>query len=627
MVAQGQTLTMQDVADLAHVSRPVVSMWRRRPQVRGQVVPFPPPVPSTGGIDRFDRDEVVEYLESTGRGKNAEVRQDAPAVSVPDDVDLEDVVTCLCLHALTGDEMDGHTAAQLVEMAERADPHDRLLLREVRAAADAPHLLRYVDDLVEASYGAPDALARVECGRLRREAAERGLCDELVDLVRSVTTAARLHLDDDGGVALVPSVDHRLTRILVEGFAGVLLDEDPATRARRRRAVIDGIEVLDRAPAAVRMLSLVGDPDADALEAVDELIVSLGRSDVGVVLGPAALLCDPLVGDPERRRSETLRIGNLVMAVRLPRGLWKGAHRQSLALWIVHGAGRTGPIWLADLDTETIDLDDFSSDVLAALQGTENRAYRYGRRSELATVLAAAAVVPRGVRAVRLGRIEAATHLDRIHTATLTTSEPVPGYDLTVATAPGQIVLRQRSLGELHAAGQLVVRRGNRIDRTQDEPTGTVRVLSADGTTDALRLDPFDAARLYPRATRTEPGDVVFVDRPRPRARVDVRGGALVVSPSRILRLRSGGPVGPHALAAIVNEIAPEGSEWPTWSVPELPPGEAGALDTALAAAASHKVALRRHEQALQDLVTSLIQGVAAGAVTIDPTITNTRAG
>lgn len=626
MVAQRQTLTLQDIADLAHVSRPVVSMWRRRPRARGATVTFPPPIPSAGRVDLFDRDEIVAYLETTGRGNNAEVRQDAPAVSVPDGIDLEDVVTLLCLQALTGDELDGRTATQLVELAERVDPHDRFLLQEVQDAAGSPHLLRYVDDLVEASYGAPDALARVEQGRLQREAAERGLSDELVDLLRAISSAARLHLGGDA-VALVPSVDHRLTRILVEGFAGVLIDEGPPARARHRRAVIDGIEILDAAPATVRMLSVVGEPDAEALEAVDELVVSLGRTDVGVVLGPAALLCDPLVGDPERRRSGTVRIGNLVMAVRLPRGLWKAAHRQTLAVWVLYGAGRAGPVWLADLDTETIDLDDYSSDVLAALRGTENRAYRYGRRSELASVLAATSVVPRGIRAVRHGRIDAATHLDRVHTATLATSEPIPGYDVAVAPAPGQIVLRQRSLGELQAAGQLAMRRGNRLDRAEGDPAGTVRVLAADGTTDALRLDPFDAARTFPRATRTEPGDVIFLERPDPRARVDIEGGALVASPSRILRLRPGGPIGPHALAAIINEIAPVGSEWQTWSVPDLPPGEATALDATLAAAAAHKAELRRHDEALRNLVTSLVQGVAAGAVTIDTTITNMRAG
>lgn len=625
-MAQLDTLTLQDIADLARVRRPVVSMWRRRPQIDGKVIPFPKPVRTAGRTEHFDRDEIVAYLEMTGRGNNVDTRLDAPAVAVPGGFDLENVVTFICLYVLTGAELMGRTAAELRDLAEQADPRDRLLVREVRAAAGVTNLLRYVDDLVEASYGVPDALDRVERGRLRRDAAERGLSNELVDLLCSITSAVRLYFTDDT-VALVPPADHRLTRRLTKGFAGIVLAEDPAARAMRRRAVINGIEVLDDAAVLVRVLSVVGMPDADAMRATDDLVLELRPPDVGLVVGAASLLCDPLVGELQQSRSGTLRSGNLVLAARLPRGLWKGAHRQSLALWVLRGAREAGSVWLADLDAEEVVSDELASDVLAALQHTESRSYRYARRAELATVLAAASVVPRGVRAVRVARAEASTQLDRIYAATLTTSAAIPGFDVTVAAAPGQIVLRQRSLGELREAGWLRVRRGNRIDRGLAVSGGTVRVLSADGSTDALRLDPFDVARVYPRATRTEPGDVVFLERPRPTARVDTEGGALVAAPSRILRLKPGSPVGSHTLAAIINEVSPERSEWPTWSVPDLSPLDSGALDAALTATAARKAELGRHEQALQDLVTNLIHGVAAGAVTIDPTITTLGAG
>jgi hypothetical protein len=109
-------------------------------------------------------------------------------------------------------------------------------------------------------------------------------------------------------------------------------------------------------------------------------------------------------------------------------------------------------------------------------------------------------------------------------------------------------------------------------------------------------------------------------------ARVDAEGGALVASPSRIMRLRRTAPFGPHVLAALVNELAPPNSEWQTWSVPDLPAAESTALDAALKRATHHRDELRRHERAVQELTTSLIEGVAAGAITLDPAITQ-RAG
>ncbi len=619
------TLSLQDIADLAHVQRPVVSMWRARPRVRGREIPFPQPVTSSGGLDRFDRDEIIAWLEATGRGNNREARQDAPALSVPDGTDLEDVVTLLCLYVLTREELDSLDPEELLDRARQVDPDDRLLLRETRTMPVAPHLLRYVDDLVEASFGVPDALARLQFGRLKREAGDRGLSDDLVAVVRAAVAAGRAHLGEDA--VLAPPADHRLARGLTEGFTSVLLDgDDPASRALRRRAVIGGIEVVGDARAAVRVLSVVGEPGIRALDAADDLVVSLGHADVGVVIGPASLLCDRVLGEAERLRAETLRTGRLAMAVRLPRGHWKAAHRQSLGLWVLDGGREATSIRVADLASVRLDLDDFSTDVAAALQLTEHRAYRYARRMPLAPILTGSPVVPRGVAAVPHASPAAISPLDRIHVAALRTNEPVRGFDVVAASTMSHLVPRRRSLGELHGGRLIEMRRGRRIDLSLADPAGTVAVLSLDGSTDGVRFDPFDADQRYPDAARTEAGDVIFAERPRPAARVDARGGALVASPARILRLRSGAPLGPHTLAAIINELVPPSSEWRTWTVPELLPAEAEALEAALSAATDHLAELRRHERAARDLITGLIEGVAAGAITLDPTIT-TRAG
>ncbi len=613
------TLTMNDIAQLAQVSRPVVSMWRRRPTVHRRDMPFPTAVRIADGIEHFDRDAIVAWLGDTGRGNNRQARFDAPAAGAPDGAHLEDLVCLLALGVGSGDELGGQSTNQLTVLAERIDGDDRMLLREIRAMAQAPRLARYVDDLINASYGPPDALTRLLSGRAGRALGDRGFGDDLIEILRTVTGAARQHLGSDA-VVLHPPRDPRLTRRILDGFAGVVCDRDrDGDRTQRRIAAIDGVPILDAGTApAVIVTSLVGAPESTALQTLDELTLSLDRDAVGIVVGSAAVLCDPLTGDAEQDRSQSLRTGNLALAIRLPRGLWKAAHRQSLALWVLRGGRRADHFRAADLDAVTVDLDDLASDVTAALADTQRHAFRYTRRTNLAGVLAGEPVVPRGVRAVRVGAA-ANGHLDRIHAASLITSDAVPGWDVTAGPAPGQTVQRHRSVTELIGAGELITKRGTRIDRSLHDPGGTVGVQSADGSTDHLRLDPIDATARHPRAVRTEPGDVIVADRPCPTARVDGEGGALVAAPSRILRVRPRATFGPYTLAAVINELVPTGSDWQTWSIPDLRIADAEALDATLAEAADHLAELRRREQATHELTQHLIQAVAAGTVTIEP--------
>jgi hypothetical protein len=158
-----------------------------------------------------------------------------------------------------------------------------------------------------------------------------------------------------------------------------------------------------------------------------------------------------------------------------------------------------------------------TADVTGALADSSARAFRYVRPHDLAQILTARPVVPRGARALRVDTTEVGRYLDRIHTATLSTAEPIPGFDVLATAAPGSMVLRRRSIGELKDLKQAQVLRGSRIDARHADPAGSVAVLSADSPTgESLRLDPFDVAELYRRAARTEPGDVVFVEKPRP---------------------------------------------------------------------------------------------------------------
>lgn len=623
MASSAPTLTLQDIADLARVRRPVVSMWRNRPLVRGQFMPFPDPIDVSRGVERFSRDDIVEWLERTGRGNNTEAHLDAPALSAPSGTSLEELVTLLCLHAITGEELAETTAKERAILARAVDPRDQFLLGEVSAAEPIKDTLRFIDDLAEASYGPAEALARLEHGRVARALGARDLTTDALDLVRTVADACALHLDPEGVPLIHPGHAATLTLALADDFTHlVVLGDDPDQRALRRRASIRGVETTTEATSpSIRVLSVVGGQTDDALDAIDNVVIELGQRDLAIVLGPASILCDELRGDHEQNRAQTLRSESLVSALRLPRGMWREAHRQALGLWVCAGGRSTQRPLVADLAAFTrheFDAGDLAADVAGALEGDGARAFRYLRPHDLPLILSSrTAVVPRGVRAVQLATTDVERHLARINAATLLTSEPVPTFDVLAEAAPGSMLLRRRSLGELKDQGQVRVKRGSRIDPSHAGVGGSVAVLSAADATDKITFDPFDAARLYPRAARTEPGDVIFAERPRPRAQVDDHGSSLVASPSKILRLSTSAGIGPHALAAIINRVPDDATEWQTWSVPLLDAAEVEQLENALTAAAGYASSLQRHLDAVHDLITSMIDGVAAGAVTL----------
>ena len=76
MSSKSQLISMPEIAQLARVRRPVVSMWRSRSA--GSDSPFPTVVDKQKGQEFFDVNEVGSWLARTGRGNNPEAKSDAP---------------------------------------------------------------------------------------------------------------------------------------------------------------------------------------------------------------------------------------------------------------------------------------------------------------------------------------------------------------------------------------------------------------------------------------------------------------------------------------------------------------------------------------------------------------------
>ena len=124
--ARGTLVSLADIARLARVQRPVVSMWRKRPTARGVIIPFPQPKATRDAHDVFDLAEVLDWLEQTGRGKNVEARVEAPLVlsHVTSDGDrgeaaaLEAVVV---LGAMSGRLLSDMAAHDILDLADELD--------------------------------------------------------------------------------------------------------------------------------------------------------------------------------------------------------------------------------------------------------------------------------------------------------------------------------------------------------------------------------------------------------------------------------------------------------------------------------------------------------------------------
>lgn len=618
-------VTMTDIARIAGVTRQAVTNWRSRPAA----LPFPAAARRVNGSEQFDRDEVLDWLEQTGRGRNDDARLDAPAISAPDGLDVDRAVVLLTLRAGVAQDIGPLSAEERIEFAEQIDPEDLYLLREVREAASDDEMAEYVDGLLAATYGPPDALARLYDTRAAQGA--RGLSIEVVSLLQQLADVCRTYLGSDD-VSVELRLDPR-GRQVAAGFAAA----DPGCdRATLRLLALDELPIGSGGAPRVRVVSAVGLDDAAALALADHVALDLDENDLAIVLGPASALCDRLnpLGELYSVRKGTLEMGSndygcaLAAAFKLPRGFWREAHRQSLGLWVLQGQTISTGVVVADLSGDGIDSAELAADVLGALEQTGARSYRYGRVVPYSDVWTRDTVIVSGIRAIAPSSAhDASTAHDRLVEATLVTRDAIDGFDVPAARRSPTTTVHPRSLGGLIDSRVIGLQSGSRIAAEHTDPDGSLRIVQADPNAPETRIDPLVAADHYSHAARTEPGDVIFSVTPTPHAVVDEVGGSLVAYPSRILRfepLRAG--LGPQALAAAINEMATS-SEWRTWIVPNVPREQIPLLENALGDVADHLAALRRHEEAATNIITNLIQGVAEGSVALGSSTTERKAG
>lgn len=584
-VLERSLLQLNDVSLLAHVQRPVVSMWRARHAERSH--PFPSPARVVDGQELFAVDDVVDWLETTGCGLNPDARQDAVAFTLTtadvagDDVLYAGLTALICLRAAIGPLPTDADA--LVDAADQFDGDDELLFSEVAAVGPLLEPLARYAELLAANALDPsgpfDELVRrrqVRTSRppvhpiLRRLVARTmiALADEAgfaeptlvvrtvedVDLLVEAVALSERRGSMSVGVTLTAadakSAGARLARrwLHVHGIAQSSVEADP-----------DGTYVLPDQTVLVLRLPAAGSDRAAELDEVNNLCLNLSAQNRAVVVGPAVSLTDALVarrgpGRPSddgarlspagEIRRDALRTDKVRAIVRLPQGLFPEHSRTRAALWCLGPSRSTPPATLC-ADTQTLsggDDDDLLTDLSAAMQGPQSE---MGRQLSTARFQATSALsvsthdlVAPVVREVRLGP---ASVLQTLQNVLGRTETAVPGiHRVTLEPTARPAVLPRTSLERAVRERKILLVPGARIALSATTPRGTVPMVQH--PSDLRRRDELpaltelDLATAYAHVDRTEPGDIVVTSAGGPSAGVDRLGGVVVAFPARVLR-------------------------------------------------------------------------------------------
>lgn len=658
-----ELLSMRDIANLARVQRPVVSMWRRRSRATSR--PFPPAHERRGSQEFFARQEVVAWLEDTGRGNNPDARADAAAHSVLNDTSTRDsdaLSALLTLRRLQGASLVDLSADDLLDLADTHDPDDQALLSEIERADNLAGLAGAAEAMVEAAWGELAAHRRLVETRLRlpgtgvaqaalTEQARRFLLSVFGPLTRDLGSPAVM--DPTGsGVGVLPEIASALELpalvMDVPGPAGRLLRRELLLADVPYRLVARGNGDWSLVGSVAHLLVLPA-PDAltagplEQLNLLEEVALQLDDQQLVLCLAPAATLVEPLDGEPLARRDQLLRDGLVRAIVRLPARLRPAQAPEMSALWLLgHPDGSSAAerrTLVADLaDRSLRDLDGLADDLIAARQGREGarrRAWAHLHPVPTADLLSGqgSLVPPRPARTPTTTRTGADWVVDL---RAADTGGRLAGYRLDASDGFAETI----TIAQAAERGWLRVIPGRRLDLT-GLPTGSVPVVDSPDALPPRRTESVQAAGSRPDAPHphsaatshdsrsidrlallsrhdlnlTEPGDIIFTVKPKPAAAVDTAGGALVLAPSRILRLRRGAPFVPAQVAAHINRATT--ANWRTWSLPTIAERDRDPLGEALTHLADERARLVAELAGLDALTHDLTSAVESRQLSI----------
>ena len=433
-------MTMSDIAALARVQRPVVSVWRTRAAKTD--APFPSSITHQNGRELFDARQVGAWLSDTHRGNNPEAVADATAHAALEnsaqttESSFRAVTALLALHSSIGGPLGALSAGDLLDAADEHDPDDDMFYREIDGIGDERgSLADYVDDLVEAAYGEAAAFERLMADRFRldlRDLGDTALNGPARELMAQTATALAatqqrdpVFVDATGSASdIILAIAHaeHASRDLTVVTAN---DDSDAARLLRRRMLVHritraGLDVLESGAftvtgAAVHVAQFppasnaVMSPTA-MLSAIDQIVLQMDDAQLAAVIAPSSVLSDASLNrETDELRSVILRSGRVRAIVRLPTGLVPHKPQQAQTLWVLGAAHKHVQLterWtlVADLNAirfEPAVIDDLVSDLVASLGDrvtVRAHAFRFARLVLTRTLLASRDSLVAGAR-------------------------------------------------------------------------------------------------------------------------------------------------------------------------------------------------------------------------------------
>lgn len=651
------TMTLADIARMTGVARPAVNEWLQRFNAESDS-PFPTPYEEHDGRPYYAVADVQDWLRTTQLGHRATAVDDALFHS-----SLYQMLLSHPAHAALS-LLQCSTGFEAPSLDSSTEVISALTASYERASDSTPTAVSRADineaaELVtEAAFTPAAVLARLahDLGTQRQVLLSSRFSSRVISALKealTVTGPAPLIIPtDEYSLGLVADLVRSLTEP-ISLTIGYRKECAPASLFWAELACrnVEFLDVSEEIPSDSFIIHATPAQPEGSQEYFDGLQDWLDHlDDRGALLcvSSAGLLIEDSSAQGIRRRflapTETGALAPLRYSARLPRGIFPDRGQQQGALWIFKrpnraavGNSANAPVVLADVPDVTAPglISDWTT-MLTTPDEARKHTFVRGRI----------------LRAADAWRSRTHSLDDSVFSSTSTSSAAdlmhtahQAGLDISpvgLEDAQPKIGMRAESgatrleylpwkAATNARTGVLQKLSGSRIAERDLAPEAVAK-LELIGEPEILGSIPqgarcIDRLRLEdiaPRGTLTEPGDVVFIKSPRPRALIDEEGGKLVTAPAQALRCRtfrgrSHSPLEqvciPYLVEKAINEAV--SSELGSVYFPVFPRGNAKHLGSV-----EHQLRARRQQlleqlHSLDELEHGLVMSIGTGAVTI----------